>query len=133
MSERKPRAKCLSCQKEVVTTIAIYCSNTCQKTHQYQRYIEAWKRGEVTGIKAGIELSGYLRRYIFEKYAGRCSMCGWDKQNPVTGRVPLEVDHIDGNWLNNQEENLRLLCPNCHSLTPTYKSLNKGKGRVGRK
>ncbi|MEU8668340.1 HNH endonuclease signature motif containing protein [Streptomyces anulatus] len=56
----------------------------------------------------------------------RCSLCG-------TGRMwrdrplPLEVDHIDGNWRNNRPRNLQLLCPNCHSTTDTYRG--RGKGR----
>ncbi|QYA94478.1 HNH endonuclease [Streptomyces anulatus] len=56
----------------------------------------------------------------------RCSLCG-------TGRIwrdrplPLEVDHIDGNWRNNRPQNLQLLCPNCHSTTDTYRG--RGKGR----
>ncbi|MFI1187692.1 HNH endonuclease signature motif containing protein [Streptomyces californicus] len=41
--------------------------------------------------------------------------------------LPLEVDHIDGNWRNNRPQNLRLLCPNCHSTTDTYRG--RGKGR----
>jgi predicted HNH restriction endonuclease len=41
----------------------------------------------------------------------------------------VEVEHIDGNWRNNQPSNLTLLCPNCHSLTPTYRALNWGRGR----
>ncbi len=41
----------------------------------------------------------------------------------------LEIDHIDGNSDNNSEENLRLVCPNCHSLTSTYCGTNRGNGR----
>jgi len=37
------------------------------------------------------------------------------------------MDHIDGNTENNAKENLRLLCCNCHALTPTYKGKNIGK------
>lgn len=74
-------------------------------------------------------LSRHIRRYIFEKYGACCCKCGWAKKNPVTNLVPLEVNHIDGNHRNNREGNLELLCPNCHSLTPTYKVLNKGFGR----
>jgi hypothetical protein len=44
----------------------------------------------------------------------------------------LVADHIDGNWRNNTEENLRLLCPNCDSLTHTFSALNKGNGREHR-
>ena len=41
-------------------------------------------------------------------------------------------EHIDGNYMNNKEENLILLCPNCHSLTQTYKGANRNHGRQGR-
>ncbi|MFD9289855.1 HNH endonuclease [Streptomyces sp. NPDC060030] len=55
-----------------------------------------------------------------------CARCG---TGPVWRHrpLPLEVDHIDGNWRNNQPQNLRLLCPNCHSTTDTYRG--RGKGR----
>ena len=46
-----------------------------------------------------------------------------------TNTLPLEIDHIDGNSENNSEENLRLICPNCHSLTANYRGANRGNGR----
>lgn len=56
----------------------------------------------------------------------RCARCGTE---PVwQGHpLPLEVDHIDGDWRNNRPANLRLLCPNCHSTTDSYRG--RGKGR----
>ena len=66
---------------------------------------------------------------IFED---KCSMCNigpiWNNE-PLT----LQLDHIDGNSDNNLPNNLRLLCPNCHSQTATYKGANKGNGRFYRK
>lgn len=59
--------------------------------------------------------------------------CGWSKINPTTGKVPIQLEHIDGNSENNSLDNLKLLCPNCHSLTSTYGALNKGNGRKNRK
>lgn len=46
-----------------------------------------------------------------------------------TGKSPLHVDHIDGDWRNNRPENLRVLCPNHHASTSNYGALNRGKGR----
>lgn len=96
---------------------------------RYSQYIEKWRQGKVSGMRGKEALSAHIRRFLFEKYDAKCCECGWSKVNTFTGKIPLEVEHIDGDWENNKEENLKLLCPCCHSLTATYRSLNKGKGR----
>lgn len=111
----------------------IYCSVKCQKEFEYNKNILGWLEGSVNPLNTNGVLKPFVRRYFFRKYNYRCCVCGWGEMNDHTKTIPLEVDHIDGNYKNNELSNLRLLCPNCHSLTPTYKSSNKGKGRLGRK
>ncbi len=55
-----------------------------------------------------------------------CEHCGWSEKT-VGGYVPVELDHINGDRHDNRIENLRILCPNCHSLTPTYRGRGKTK------
>jgi Zn finger protein HypA/HybF involved in hydrogenase expression len=69
---------------------------------------------------------------LFKKYDNKCSKCGWGEMNEFTNKIPLEVEHIDGNSENNKEDNLTLLCPNCYSMTKTYKGANRGNGRHNR-
>ncbi|MFH0912528.1 MAG: HNH endonuclease signature motif containing protein [Patescibacteria group bacterium] len=52
-----------------------------------------------------------------------CEQCGWAKCS-ATGHLPLELDHINGDRHDNRIKNLRILCPNCHSLTETYRGKN---------
>ncbi len=53
-----------------------------------------------------------------------CEICGWC-QVSVDGRIPIELDHINGDHSDNRIENLRILCPNCHSLQATHRGMNK--------
>ena len=56
----------------------------------------------------------------------QCEECGWS-QKSKDGRIPLELDHINGDSHDNRLKNLRVLCPNCHSLKPTHRGRNLKK------
>lgn len=60
-----------------------------------------------------------IKALLFEEQSGKCLHCDLDVwlDKPIT----LELDHIDGNSSNNVRENVRLLCPNCHAQTPTWR------------
>lgn len=60
----------------------------------------------------------------------KCEECGWAKMSP-DGRIPIELDHINGDRHDNRLENLRILCPNCHSLKSTHRGRNKANRRGG--
>ena len=123
---------CLNCGKELVGNKK-YCNNKCQSDYQYKEWIIRWKQGLEAGLKGEYGISCHLKRYLFEKFNNKCCKCGWGEINPYSQTIPLEIDHIDGDYYNNVEENLQLLCPNCHSLTSTYKGANKGHGCKDRK
>jgi 5-methylcytosine-specific restriction endonuclease McrA len=106
----------------------LYCSNKCQQEYIYEQNISNWLLKKITGKQKDGRPSDFVRRYMLEETEHKCSECGWGKTNSVNGIVYLEIDHIDGSRENGYKENLRVLCPNCHTLTDTYKTLNKKVG-----
>jgi hypothetical protein len=129
---KKPRANCLNCEQETPFPGYKYCSNKCQAAYQHKKYLDRWLIGEESGLQGHGVVSVHVKRYLRDKFNNKCCLCGWARVNIVTGLVPLVADHIDGDWKNNIESNLRLICPNCDSLTATYAGINRGKGRKQR-
>jgi hypothetical protein len=115
---------CLKCNKKTQSHLSNLC-NKCKRKEEYDVKIEKWLSGEI--IISGRMIKRYLQETI-----SSCSSCGLQKtwnNKPIV----LEIEHIDGNSENNRIENLTLLCPNCHSQTPTFKGRNKGNGRLKRR
>ncbi|MFA5933203.1 MAG: HNH endonuclease signature motif containing protein [Microgenomates group bacterium] len=67
-----------------------------------------------------------LKRRLFQTNLKKeeCEECGWAECS-IDGRIPLELDHINGISQDNRLENLRILCPNCHSLKTTHRGRNR--------
>lgn len=125
---------CIQCQKVLkcdrkTTRQSKFCSIQCQRDNAYHEYIKRWLNDLEDGMRGQALMSKYIRRWLFEQRGELCWECGWNVKHSISGKCPLEVDHIDGSHTNNHHSNLRLLCPNCHSLTSTYKNRNKGRGR----
>lgn len=108
-----------------------YCSVKCQKELEYETYIQSWLLGREHGIVGGCTTSGYIYRWLREQ-GEYCWKCGWREVHTITGNIPVEMNHIDGDFENNSPLNLELLCPSCHSLTPTYRRLSKNSKRTNR-
>ena len=126
VSNRK-RAKlieknCINCNNILGKSAIKFCSNKCQREYEYSQRVSMWINGNHS-----IKSRDFFRRYLTETYGYKCSCCNISEWNGKS--IVLEIDHIDGNSENNKPENLRLICPNCHSQTDTYKARNIGKGR----
>jgi len=104
----------------------IYCSNKCQASVRRDTGTKRWLESGEAWI--GTRQVHYVRQYLADAQSGCCAICG-GASTWVSLPLALVVDHIDGNPTNNRRENLRLICPNCDSQLPTYKSRNRGNGR----
>ena len=95
---------------------------------------QAWNKGKVIGPKRSVEeylvensvvqsfkLKGRLIAEGLKQH--KCECCGITEWNGKP--APIELDHINGNHHDNRLENLRILCPNCHAQTATYRGKNK--------
>lgn len=135
MTRNKKDFFCKNCNKLFhphYSSYGIYCSLKCQYEYTRKSNISLWLDGKIKTINTIGLIRPFIRRHLIEKLGSKCMICGWHEVNKFTKLIPLEIDHIDGNYENNEISNLRLLCPNCHSLTATYKNSNRGKGRPGR-
>lgn len=121
-------ANCLNC-KSSLNTGKRYCSRQCQMDYQRMSRVQKWLKGEISGMRGSTGTAPWIKWYLIRERGECCEKCGWSEKNLFTGNIPIELEHIDGNFKNNKIENLLLLCPNCHSLTKTYKGANLGNGR----
>ncbi len=129
----KPKSLCVVCGKELEKAQAKYCSMNCQLIYKDSIFINDWlKNGYPFTItrRDHPRMQASIRRHLMKESGGKCIKCGFSGVNKYSGNSILEIHHIDGRFQNNDRGNLELLCPNCHAMTPTHRSLNRGKNRL---
>lgn len=125
---------CLHCGKEIGTGWQFknrkYCDNVCNAQHLKAKPSREWQDKALVEGCTWREMRGRWKslrgRLVAE--IGKCEICG---QPPTWNGQPLslELDHIDGDLDHNTRDNLRVVCPHCHTQTAHYGSKNKGRGR----
>ena len=124
--------KCLDCDKTIRPENKTgYCLEH-YRLHQKQDKINTWLETGDTGCQIATTLRSCIREYIYKKQNYCCSICN-QKNQWNEKELKFVLDHIDGNASNNEESNLRLICPNCDSQLDTFKSKNKNSARKHRK
>lgn len=114
---------CLNCNTP--TRNPKFCCQDCQFDHMKKLSDEAIESDKLYSW-------WIIKKYLIKK-SPCCSECGISEWNGKP--IGLECDHIDGDITNNRLSNARLLCPNCHSQTSTYRAKNKDnpKGKEERR
>ena len=117
-----PNKFCLNCNKEIKYRGGFYlykfCSNKCQGEYKSKKIIESWKKGEYDISPEYLPTA--IKKYLLEKHDYKCELCGFEGYNILTKKTILQIHHKDGDSRNNSEENLQVLCPNCHAMTDNY-------------
>jgi hypothetical protein len=117
----KKESSCLYCNAiftyETSSSKGKFCNNKCQANYRFEnKTIKKIKENKCRD-------AGTLKRFLAKTVGYRCIICNlleWNNKD-----ISLHLDHIDGNADNNTPENIRLLCPNCHSQTETFCGRNK--------
>lgn len=120
-----PLRNCLNCNINLHRSRRKFCGHVCEREYKRKQLLDLWLSGKYPKIIKGAPL--VARAYILEKQHGACAICGnieWCGQ-----KIPLILDHIDGNSDDSTSSNVRLICGNCDMQLPTYKSRNRGSGR----
>lgn len=126
--------RCVFCEAPIAGRRAkLYCNSTCAAGPKRAGADEvaAWLAGEIPGhTGATCNLKRWVRTWVLERANYACEECGWNERHPVDGRPLVEVDHIDGDAENTTPQNLRVLCPNHHAMTSTFRRRNGSSKRV---
>jgi Zn finger protein HypA/HybF involved in hydrogenase expression len=121
---------CLNCKKEFKYKTHshkhMFCNQSCHNEYTRATWLkeneEKFQQGTLPSRRA-------IKKFVEIRDGNKCAVCGQPPEHNGE-RLVMILDHIDGNATNNAPSNFRLVCPNCDSQQPTYKSRNRGKGRA---
>ena len=123
---------CIVCGKPLLKG---HKTEYCQQhlvEHRRVEKLNKWLETGDTEMTVDTTIRGVIRDYIYARQDNKCAICGID--NFWNGQqLNFVLDHIDGDASNSSSENVRLICPNCDSQLPTFKSRNSNSKRTGRK
>lgn len=128
-NKRKKKIRyCLYCNKELTTKQNIFCCIDCASLYQSKLKYQHFLDNPDNYCYSTYNPRKYIREHILQEQNYKCDICGCEQ---IHNNKPLVfiLDHIDGNAANNYRNNLRMICPNCDSQLPTYKSKNKSSAR----
>lgn len=125
---QKQTKKCKICSNLVNRNKCQFCSHNCHSIFKWQERVKQIQKTNILHPKGYTSGSDLAKRYLAETRGPNCSICN---QIPIWNGQPMIMilDHIDGiadNWI---VDNIRLVCPNCDSQLPTFKSKNKNSCR----
>jgi hypothetical protein len=135
---KKIPSDCLSCGKTFKNVYAMsshknHCQNPDSTKHLDGK--RSWNKGKILASQKEIFCenskysTGYAKKALlaFKIKHWKCECCDLEKW--CGKEITLELDHINGDNRDHRVQNLRLLCPNCHSQTDTWRGRNKNKGK----
>jgi len=131
----KKEAKCPRCNRyfEKMTSLASHSANCLANPRKIER--ENLKKNKIDDLLKTTTFENippsFRREKIFSEQAGCCNRCKLAEW--LGEKITLELEHKDGDTQNNVRDNLELLCPNCHSLTHTWRGRNKNSGKTGKR
>lgn len=129
-SPKSSRKKfCQNCEQQISSNNHKFCGHKCHAEFELKLWTKSWL---ARTLPKDQETSQRTKLALIQLHGNRCQNCGWCEVNPTTGKIPVQLEHKDGDFQNNHPDNVSLLCPNCHSLTPTFGALNRGNGRWSR-
>jgi hypothetical protein len=118
--------RCQRCDKQLLRAQSKFCGGECDLAFKQEALYATFA---VTGVLNCAARTA--RKYLLVTRGQRCEICKIEtwRDRPV----PVVMDHINGDPTDQRILNLRLVCPNCDALLPTFKGRNRGNGRHARR